>query len=316
MAVIKYDVSDVEAGGGGLEPPPGLYPGKIVDCTHRTKKADGATVNDLEVVVDIGSEYVRLWTYIKLPGDPAYDNSRWKLRELTDALGMPPKGGIDPAKIKGKEVMAKTKWRRDDPEKAELKNLFAPGAAEVSADDAEALASDASDDYSAWSKDDLLAEIEERQLDKPGGRVTEAKLIEIIEADDASKADEPNGGDDTADGTDELGPSNPGFYGDWSDQDLKDEITEQGLSLSGRFGRGKAIELLAGAAGATDDGAGSDSVGDDAAAPDEYDDFTDQELKDEITDREKDGAEITVTGRWTRDKAIAALREDDTKAPF
>jgi hypothetical protein len=90
MAVIKYDVSGVEAGGGGEQPQPGLYKGKIVSVTPRKKKSNGDPTNDLEVVVDVGKEYSRLWTYIQLD-NPA---SAWKLREFTDALGLPDKGGL------------------------------------------------------------------------------------------------------------------------------------------------------------------------------------------------------------------------------
>jgi hypothetical protein len=310
MAVIKYDVSDVEAGGGGVEPEPGLYPGKIVSVNHRTKKNDGTPINDLEVVVDIGSEFVRLWSYVKLPGDPSYDTSRWKLRELTDALGLPPKGGIDPKKVEGKPVMVKTKWRKDDPERAEIKNLFAPGKESASPAAAESVANAEGEDYAGWSKEDLLAEIEERGLDKPTGRVTEAKLIEVLEAADAEGEDDAEPDEDEGDG--ELDETSPGFYSDWSDQDLKDELADKGITVSGRFGRNKAIEALAEAA----KNGGGDGDEDDPPA-DEYDTFTDQELKEEIADRVDEGVEIAVTGRWTRDKAIAALRADDSEGePF
>src|SRR5499427_9699087 len=104
MAVVKYDVSNVESGGGGEQPQPGLYAGKIASINARTEKANGDPVRDLEVVIDVGEEYARLWTYVKTPDDANYNEAAhgWKLRELTDALGLQPKGQFDTAKQVGK----------------------------------------------------------------------------------------------------------------------------------------------------------------------------------------------------------------------
>ena len=127
MAAIKYDVSDVEAGGGGEQPQPALYKGKIVSVKHREKNARGEACNDLEVVVDVGEEFARLWTYIQLD-NPA---TRWKLREFTDAMGLSPKGTIDPTKLKGKAVTVKVAADTDldGNYRGKIKNLFLPGSA-------------------------------------------------------------------------------------------------------------------------------------------------------------------------------------------
>lgn len=317
MATVKYDVSDVESGGGGVEPQPGLYPGKIVSVTHRTKKNDNTPVNDFEVVVDIGAEYVRLWSYIKLPGDPSYDNSKWKLREFTDALDLPPKGSIDPKKLEGKPVMVKTKMRRDDPERAEIKNLFKPGMESVKPDEAEALAED--QDYSTWSIEDLEAEISDRNLEMPAGRKTVAKLAAVLEEDDAAtdgaQADgDGGGGDGEFNIVDVEGYED---FDEWSTDDLKEELNTREIKLSGRFSEAKAREAIIEAVAAEAEGeGGEDDGGDDAPPDDEYDQFTDQELKDEIKERVDGGAEISISGRWTRDKAIEALRADDEANPF
>jgi len=317
MAVIKYDVSDVETGGGGVEVPIGLHPGKIVGCTHRTAKSDGTTkISDLEVVVDFGEEYMRKWTYIKLPDDPSWDKDKhgWKLREYTDAIGLPPKGSIDPKKCLNLPVMVKIKQRRDDPDATEIKNLFKPGAESLSGADAAELAdaaSGAENDYSTWTKEDLTAEIEERGLEMPSGRISEAKLIDVLVEADAEA--DPNATEVEAEGDGELDETRAGYYGDWSDQDIKDELDAKEIKLAGRFSRNKGIEALVEAA---NEGNVVPDEGEPDAEPDEYDNFTDQELKDEIADRVKDGAEVSVVGRWTKDKAIAALREDDASAPF
>jgi len=313
MTGIKYDNSDIEGGGGGKEPDPGLYPGKIVAVTHRTKKSDGSKVNDLEVTVDIGEEYVRLWSYIKLPGDPAYDQSRWKLRELTDAIGLPPKGTLDPKKIEGKPVMVKTKMRRDDPDRAEIKNLFKPG--EESLKDGEDPTDEATDDYTEWSVEDLEAEIQERGLDMPSGRKTVAKLAAVLEEADGEGGDDSEAEGDEPEGEGFDITQHEGFedWDDWSNDDLKEFLSENDIQISGRFSEAKARDAIIEHV----QGSGEPAAGDGDAAPDDdYDEWSDDELKDEIKDRVEQGAEIDIKGRWTRDKAIAALRADNEAEPF
>lgn len=317
MTAIKYDNSDIEGGGGGKEPDPGLYEGRVVSVTHRTKKNDGSAVNDLEVVYDIGEEYVRLWSYIKLPGDPSYDQSRWKMREFTDALGLPPKGSLDPKKLEGKKVMVKTKMRRDDPERAEVKNVFKPGEESVKPGEDP---TDGADDYSEWSVEDLEAEISERGLDMPSGRKTVAKLAAVLEA-----ADGESGGDDEESEEGEEGEAEPegfditqheGFddWDEWSKDDLKEYIAENGIELTGRFSEQKARDAIIEHVQGSGEPAAGDGDGD--APEDDYDEWSDDELKEEIKDRIEAGAEIEVKGRWTRDKAIAAMRADDEANPF
>jgi hypothetical protein len=312
---IKYDNSDIEGGGGGTEPTPGLYPGKIVSVTHRTKKADNSATNDLEVVLDIGEEYVRLWSYIQLPGSESYERSRWKLRELTDALGLPPKGTLDPKKMEGQEVMVKTKMRRDDPERAEVKNLFKPG--EESVKPGEDPTSEDTTDYSEWSLEDLEAEIQERELDMPAGRKTVAKLAAVLEesdGDDTTGDAEGDGGDDDAEfNITEV----EGFedFDEWSKEDLQTYMAENAIIVAGRYSEAKAREAITDYVKNPPEGEeASDEA--EAAHEDDYDEWTDDELKQEITDRNEQGAEIKVAGRWTRDKAIACMRADDAENPF
>jgi hypothetical protein len=315
MTAIKYDNSDIEGGGGGKEPDPGLYPGKIVTATNRTKRNDGAKINDLEVVVDIGEEFVRLWTYIKLPGDPSYDNSRWKLRELTDAIGLPAKGSLDPKKIEGKPVMVKTKWRRDDPERAEIKNLFKPGEESLQPGEDP---TEGADDYSSWSIEDLEAEIQEKGLDMPSGRKTVAKLAAVLEEAGAEGEAEGKAEGEAEPEEDEGSEfditSVDGFedFAEWSNDDLKEYMAENDISVSGRFSEAKARDAII--EKIQEDDGGSETAG--ASPEDDYDEWTDEELKQEISDRTEQGAKIEVKGRWTRDKAIAAMRADDEENPF
>src|SRR4051794_26893220 len=163
MPAVKYDVEDVESGGGGEEPQPGTYPGKIVSITHRKQKSNSKEViSDFEVVCDIGKEFVRMWTYVKLPDDPNYkkESHGWKLRELTDALGLPPKGSLDPAKITKEQpaVMVKvtSDTHRDTGEyRGKIKNLFPPSSSNGAAPDEAEPATDegpyGEEEISTWS---------------------------------------------------------------------------------------------------------------------------------------------------------------------
>lgn len=323
MAQVKdsYDVSDVESGGGGTEPQPDMYDGKVVSITPRKQKSNGDPVNDLEVVVDLGGEYVRKWMYVQLDNP----NSRWKLRELIDAVDAPPKGTIAQLIKKGEGAKVKVKIKagtnQDGSYRGEIKNLFKPGDEVVDDEEAAALAEVEPAEYGEWPKEDLLAEIEERGLEKPAGRVTVEKLVAVLEAHDAEgDPDEPE--DEAEDATFDI-RNVDGFedWDEWSSDDLKEYVKENDIAIEGRFSEAKARAAIEESVAASEGGEAADVAegadGDDAATPtDEYDNFTDQELKDEIADRIKDGAEIKVAGRWTRDKAIESLRADDEANPF
>lgn len=355
MAAIKYDVSDVESGGGGEEPQPALYAGKIVSMTKRSKLADGKSpVSDLEVVVDVGAQYSRLWTYVKLPDDPNYNKEAhgWKLRELTDALGLPPKGSIDPVKVSkeqpavGVKVTADT--HRDTGDyRGRIKNLFPPSG-EAAAEPEEA-ASGSSDEgpypreeIETWEDDDIKGYAEEIGADGPtSGRGWKSKLIDAI----ISQQDE-GAGDPEADGPadnpalegidqeflDELN-EDPTYYATWTDDDFKWMLEGLGIdgnvATSGRGWKAKAIAAIVevatggGEATAADESETTEEPA--AEVPDDYDDlddagapvWSDADFKAEIAERNEQGAEIKLAGRPTREKLIAALRADNASGePF
>lgn len=304
MTVIKYDVSDVPEGGGGEDPQPGMYKGKIVSVTHRSQKSDGSPANDLEVVVDVGSDYKRLWTYIGLEA-----NTAWKLREFTDALGLPAKGGIDPAKISKQQPEVNVKVSADtDLEgnyRGKVKNLFKPGKADEKGE-GDTPAS-GGDDYSEWSTDDLTAEIENRGLDLPKGRKTVDKLAEVLENDDAETAKAQSDDEEPAAGL----PDEYADIDEWDADDLKAELEKLSLKVSGRFSEDKARDLIIEHVSSN----GSEPEDEDGEAEaDDYDEWELQELKDEIEVRKGQGAEIEIGGRQTKEKLITALREDDKTA--
>jgi hypothetical protein len=312
MAAVKYDVSDVETGGGGQEPDPGLYDGEIVSITHRTKKADGKTaISDFEVVVDVGAEYTRKWYYVKLPDDPNWNKEShgWKLREFTDALGLPPNGSLDATKLSKQKhkVLAKIvadSSNNDNTYKGKIKNLFPPGKGATAAP-------------------------------STTGRGAKAKLIDALVAAEEGAGSEAEAEADSAtavaegltEGIDEEFlaelKTDESHYSDWTDEDVIWLVNGLGIDgnvkTTGRGWKPKAIAGIVEFAQQVEGGGGEAETGDDAVV-DKYDDETEwpnADLKAEIEERNEQGAAIEIAGRWTREKMIAALREDNKNAePF
>lgn len=348
MAAVKYDVEDVESGGGGEEPQPGSYPGKIVSVVHRKKKAQGnEVISDFEIVCDIGKEYVRLWTYVKLPDDPNWskESHGWKLRELTDALGLPPKGSIDPAKITKQQpavlVKITSDTHRDSGEyRGKIKNLFPIGDNKTPADEAGEPAADGEGPFErtemeTWTDEDIRGYAEEIGVDNITGRGWKPKLLDaIVEKQDEGA--EPEAGEEpeaatgpALDGVSEdvLAELKPDadYYGEWSDDDIKWMVEGLGIEgnvpTSGRGWKPKAIAAIVELA----EGGGGEAPADGEEEPDDYDDvddagnpvWPDEDLAGEIVTRNETGAEIKISGRKTREKMIEALREDNKNAtPF
>lgn len=336
MAAIKYDVTDVPEGGGGAQPQPGLYAGKIVEVKERKKKADGSPTHDLEVVISCGEGFAHQWSYIGFS-----EQTRWKLREFTDAVGLPPKGEIVPSKLKNKPVIVKISadTDQDGDYRGKVKNLFKPGSVDedqlAKPSENGASADGGATDYTDWSDEDLKAELSEKDITVTG-RWTRDKAIEALEEYDGPGANEPEETEETEETSEpsadapeipeELAPDlhdDEDEYAGWPDGDIKsyvDDLREAGVDIpiEGRYSKAKAITALStlsrlyhGTAEAEETGDGDGDGGDDAPTTDEFDEFTDEELQDEINARNEQGAGIKVTGRKTREKMIEALRKDD-----
>lgn len=246
MAVVKYDVSDVEAGSGGEQPQPAVYTVKIADVNDR-RGQDGK--NDLEVIIDFFQDegIARVWSYLSFG-----DSSKWKFREFTDAMGLKPKGQFDPAKLVGKKVNVKiTPDQYNGEYRGRVGRWMKPGKVEDEdtepedeepTDEAETDAEAEGEDYSEWTVDDLTEEIEARGLEVPKGRKTTAKLIPILEDNDAEAAGEV---EPEAEGEEDN-------YEEWPLKDLQGEASDRGLEMPDlEKGRGAAaknkaalIELL------------------------------------------------------------------------
>lgn len=312
MAVIKYDVADVATSGGGVQPQPAMYKGKLVSITNRKKKTDGTAISDLEVVVDIGGEYARLWTYIKLPDDPNWEVSAhgWKLREFTDALGLPPKGGLDPKKLEGKQVLVKVKadTDQDGDYRGKIKNLFKPGSVDEDVVESENGEVDETD-YAEWTIEDLKAELADRNL-KVTGRFSRDKAVELLSENGAEEAEEVE--------VDEIiVPEGYEDLDEWSDDDLKEELNSKGIKITGRFSSQKARDAILAAITGVEDEEVEEAEDEEPEVTDDYDEWDQDELVTEVATRNEQGADIKISGRKTKEKLISLLREDDKNAePF
>lgn len=222
MAVIKYDLEDVESG-GGEQPKPAVYTVKIAEVNDR-RGQDGK--NDLEVIVDFFQDegIARVWSYLNFG-----ESSRWKMREFTDALGLKPKGSLNTDKLIGKKVNVKVtpdQWGGEY--RARIGRWLKPGTVEEDGDgdgDAEpdTTSSGNEEDYSDWTLEDLKDEIESRDLEMPSGRKTVEKLVAVLEEADAAGDDAEPDAEEPAEPDDD--------YDEWPLNELKDEAKERGLNL-------------------------------------------------------------------------------------
>lgn len=316
MATLKYtyDNSDVETGGGGEQAPIGTLDGTIVAITYRDTKKDGSAANDIEVVVDVGAEYSRLWRYIGFAA-----NQRWKMREFTDAVGLPASGTLTDAILKkkvGAKVLVKTVQgsSMDGSDRTEIKTLFPPRA---EGDSTAGLDSGGGDEgFDSWSDDDLKAQLKESDV-AIAGRFTRDKAIAAlvgVEDEDGTVEDDGDPDGEVA-GFDISQVEGFEDFDTWDSYDLKGEMDNRDLAIAGKFTDAKARVAIIEAVEAEFESGDGDAVAGSAAAEDDYEDWELSELKEEVDSRKEQGAEITITGRATPGKLIAALREDDVK-PF
>lgn len=256
MTVIKYDNSDVESGGSGTQPQPAVYSGKIVSVTDRRPDK-----NDMEVVVDLGPDYARIWSYVNFG-----DASKWKFREFTDALGLKAKGQFDTSKLAGKKVNVKItadsyegeykgrigRWLKpgsengDEAEELEEEPTARGNGASAVADEEELdpelvedLHTDAAE-YEDWDDDDIKSYFDDLGLEM-SGRKTRKKMIAAIvefaeEREGSGEAEEDKEPDDD--------------YPTWTLDELKEEVKDRNdkadaeISIVGRPTKDKLIDAL------------------------------------------------------------------------
>lgn len=303
---VKYDVTDVEAGGDRELPKAGVYACKITDETEfRTEggKPNSDGKNDIHLVMEItapkDNKGFPLHDYVSFN-----EGAEFRIAQLTDALGLPRKGALDKKKLVGKALKARIKITNSEEYGKQVKvaSLLAKDAGEGDDDlddDADVTTDDGGEDYSEWSADDLKAEIAEREL-KVSGRFTNAKAIALLEANDGENDSDPDEdkseGDDEAPDFDEMDASELKAYlaEHHDDEDLKEIV-----------GAGPASKKVERLRDWLKDNAGD---GAEPAAEDDYDEWEVDDLKAEITERG-----LKVTGRGSKAKYIDALREDDAE---
>jgi hypothetical protein len=235
LPAIRYDVSDVESG-AGEQAPPKIYKAKIVAAEHRTDKTDGTKIEgkgDIHVTVSVGDKFAPLHSYIGL-----YEATKWKLREFTDALGMPAKGSIDAKKLVGKECRVQvTKDEYDGAYKARLKTWLAAkdedDEHEDESDEDEEEEADEEDEVEEEDEEDEEEEDEEpeeeEEPDDPLADLTRAELKKYIKDNDLEIKVTTKMSDDDIRGA--IVDAEGDDYDEWSLGDLKEEFNKRDLSL-------------------------------------------------------------------------------------
>jgi len=309
--VIKgIDVSDVEPS-EFKQPTPGLYTMKIVEANYRD--TDGK--NDIELVLQVvGGEFdgSKLWEYVHLS-----EASAWKMREMLDAVGLPPKLDLDVTKLENKKVKAKVNGDQYQGEYRARVGRLAPLDASIGGDkeeSSEPASEDASDqpwteeELKGISDDELRDEVKTFELDvKTTGRGWKPKAIAAILEAQGEGGDE----DDTN-------------YEEWELADLVSTITEDAdlaALLPGIEDNGTVSdddkEFLAGFLHAADDGVTDEYLAENpwdeegGEAPD-YSEWELPEIKEEITRR---GLTLPK-GRKPKSAFIAILEKADTEDVF
>ena len=314
--VIEYDVSEVEAGqaGGAGEPPLGIQDAEIMICRARDEKRDGSPANDIEVAFKINDDDDLRWLYEYVG---LGEGSDWKLREFTDALGLPPKGKIDPQKLIGKKIKVNIKQGQyEGAPRAEVGRMLKSDATvEDDAGPQDDPAADIDPDftpsiegvgdtasYDEWDADDVKGEFEDRKL-TVSGRKTQAAMIAALREDDAEpEAEAEADASGAADGFTPTREDDDNKYDDWDADEVTAEASDRGLTLGGGRGnaKAKAIKALR-----EDDTAQNGDGGDD------YDTWDAETLLAEVKDR---GISMP-RGKKTSETLIGLLRAHDAE-PF
>lgn len=300
MATIKYDNSKVET---RKQASPGVHLFKIVSVRDRSEEGK----QDIEVILEVAEgkdKGARVWSY---PG--LTEATAWKFRQFTDALGLPPKGSLNTAKLVGKPIgglITEDTW--DGEYRARLKTFLDPEKVGESLDEEEGedlddVTEDEGDevDLDALDLDELKELIEEEELDldadeiigKSKGARAEAKLRAAIQEFYDAQEEEGDEDDDEDDDEDEDGEES------YEDMDLSDLVTlakERGIKLTVKERKDKQVII--------------DKL-EEADEADEADDDDEEDEEPEPPARKgKASTKAKVAGKPAA-KAVAADEDDD-----
>ncbi len=241
MGKVKYDVTGVESGGRGAPPPPGMYIGKLVECTGPAPSKAGNDQLTCKYEITRGdAKGYPLWDYVGFA-----DNQAWKLRQFLEAMGIvtakKEKGQMDTGKVIGTEVQIRLKHEmyNDEPQARIASVLPMPEEDDEDEDDLdpddEAEDDDdegAGDEYTyedlaEMDLDDLKGVIKEEEL---GIRVTAKSKVATVLAKVMAALDIEEPDDDEDDEDDDEEDAD---YEEWEVSELKDELKERGLKATG-----------------------------------------------------------------------------------
>lgn len=236
MPTIRYDVSEVE--GGGEQPKPDIYKAEITEVEHRTERADGTKIDgkgDLHVVLNVGSDYARLHTYVGM-----YDATAWKLAEFVRALGLNEKGSINTSKLVGQKLRVQVvKDEYEGAYKARVKTFLQlkddEDEDEEEADDEDEVEEEESDEEDEADEEEEDEEEEDEDEEEPEdedplAEMTRAELKKYIKEKELEVKVTTKMSDD--DIRDKIRDADGDDYDDWSLGELKEQLEQRGLELA------------------------------------------------------------------------------------
>lgn len=244
MAKIKYNVSDVEARPDFDQPiPRGVYRCKITDITSGESKSSGNPMLTVEYEVSERGDHKgrKLWDYIVLN-----DASAWKLKQLTDALGLGSKGTLDTDAAVGERVLVRVKHETDDrdPDNVVVRGRVGSVNPLPEVDDDEEEDEEPDEDEDEGTTDELTAEdleemdldelkeiIEEEELDI---RVTKRSKVAAVRAKVAEALGLEEEDEEEEDDEEEDGDEEEVDYSELSAPELRTELKARGLPTKGR----------------------------------------------------------------------------------
>lgn len=204
-------------------------------------------------------KYGRIWH--RVPLEHWEDTAGWtfRLKEFIKALGLKEKGSFDPDKLEGKELMVVVRAGKDldDNYRAEAGKLMPlksdedegeddeepdedeeededededddddedeEDEEEEEDDDEDEEDEDEAEDYSEWSRNQMIKEARSRGITVKKGQDEDEIRALLIEADSEEAEDE----DEEEEDEEEVD------YSDWEIDDLKKELKERGLKTNG-----------------------------------------------------------------------------------
>ena len=324
MGTLKYDVTDVERGGGQSKCKPGLYNGKI---TSAIMEIEGENLPEgkkdrIHVIIELTSGESK--------GDKIHDfvhtaleSTRWKLGEFLDACSLNDKGKLtwddkthECKGLKGKKIKISVKGDTyegeyvakvkrllafdADPDEEDLEDEDDGDEEEEEEEEEESLV-----DYSGFSLKKLKAEAKDRDIDIEG--LKKDDLILALEVDDQSDDDEDEDEDEEEEEEEEK--EKMPDYGDMSLKELKAEAKDRNVEFEGLKKR-EIIEALSEA-----DRLDSDDADDDDEDEEDYTEWSTDDLKKECKERELP-IRTKLKGSKLKNYLIKKIEEDDEDNPF